>query len=92
MGAAVRDLGIAIRAGLHTGEVTFAGGTARGIAIHVAARVAALAGPNDVFVTSTTHDSVDGSGLEFSDEGSHELKGLKGSRPIFALRSGVLQA
>ena len=89
MGPAVRDLGISIRAGLHTGEVTLAGGTARGLAVHVAARVAALAGPNAVYVSSTTHDSADGSGLEFSDQGTHELKGLKGLRTIFALRSGV---
>jgi class 3 adenylate cyclase len=87
MGAAVRDLGLRIRAGLHTGEVTLAGGTARGVAVHVAARVAALAGPGEVFVTATTHDSVDGSGLEFADRGSHELKGLKGARAVFALLS-----
>lgn len=85
MGSAVKDLGISIRAGLHTGEVTLAGGTARGLAIHVAARVAALAGPNEVFVTSTTHDSVDGSGLEFVEEGARELKGLKGPRAIYSL-------
>jgi len=88
MGAAVRDLGIAIRAGLHTGEVTLTGGTARGVAVHVAARVAALAGANEVLVTATTHDSADGSGLEFADRGAHELKGLKGARAVFALSSG----
>lgn len=85
MGAAVRDLGIEIRAGLHTGEVTLAGGTARGVAVHVAARVAALAGPREVLVTSTTQESADGSGLEFVDRGRHELKGLKGRRAVFAL-------
>jgi class 3 adenylate cyclase len=85
MGPAVRDLGIAIRAGLHTGEVTLTGGTARGLAIHVAARVASLAGPNEVLVSATTHDSVDGSGIEFADRGAHELKGLKGPRLVYAL-------
>lgn len=82
---AVKDLGISIRAGLHTGEVTVAGGTARGVAVHAAARVAALARANEVLVSATTHDSADGSGLEFIDRGSHELKGLKGARAIFAL-------
>ena len=66
-------------------EVTLAGGTARGVAVHVAARVAALAGPSEVLVTATTHDSVDGSGLEFADRGSHDLKGLRGARAVFAL-------
>jgi class 3 adenylate cyclase len=85
MGAAVRDLGIEIRAGLHTGEVTLVGGSARGMAVHVAARVAALAGPGEVLVTSTTQESADGSGLEFAARGSHELKGIKGRRAVFAL-------
>jgi class 3 adenylate cyclase len=85
MRAAVRDLGIEIRAGLHTGEVTLAGGAARGLAVHVAARVAALAGPGEVLVTSTTQESADGSSLEFEDRGSHELKGVKGRRAVFAL-------
>ena len=87
MGDAVRNLGLEIRAGLHTGEVTLAGGTARGVAVHVAARVAALAGPHEVLVSATTHDSADGSGLEFTDRGSHELKGLKGPRAVFALQA-----
>jgi class 3 adenylate cyclase len=85
MSAAVRPLGIDIRAGLHTGEVALVGGNARGLAVHVAARVAALAGPREVLVTATTHDSADGSGLEFVDRGVHELKGIKGARTIFAL-------
>jgi class 3 adenylate cyclase len=84
MGASVRDLGIEIRAGLHTGEVTLEGGTARGVAVHVAARVASLAGPREVLVTATTHDSADGAGLQFEDRGNHELKGLKGRRAVFA--------
>jgi len=85
MDPAVRDLGLQLRAGLHTGEVTLADGTARGMAVHVAARVAALAGPGEVLVSSTTHDSADGSGLEFAGRGTHELKGLKGPRAVFAL-------
>ena len=86
MAPAVADLGIAIRAGLHTGEVGIAGGQARGLAVHAAARVAALAGPGEVLVSATTHDLLDGSDLTFEDRGEHELKGLVGARRIFALR------
>ena len=86
MTSAVRGLGIEIRAGMHTGEVTLSGGNARGVAVHVAARVASLAGPSEVLVSATTHDSADGSGLDFDDRGTHELKGLKGARAVFALR------
>ena len=60
MTPAVAELGISIRAGLHTGEVGIAGGQARGLAVHAAARVAALAGPGEVLVSATTHDLLDG--------------------------------
>jgi class 3 adenylate cyclase len=83
--AAVSDLGIRVRAGVHTGEVAIVGGQARGVAVHAAARVAALAGPGEVLVSGTTHDSLDGSGLSFDFRGTHELKGLTGPRAIFAL-------
>ena len=82
---AVRPLGIEIRAGLHTGEVTVAGGNARGVAVHAAARVAALAGPGEVLVSGTTRDLLDGSGMRFEDRGVHELKGLEGLRQVCAL-------
>ncbi len=85
MDPAVADLGIRVRAGVHTGEVTFAGGQARGLVVHAAARVAALGGAGDVLVSGTTHDMLDGSGLSFEFRGAHELKGLTGARPIFAL-------
>jgi class 3 adenylate cyclase len=85
MDPAVADLGIRVRTGLHTGEVTIVGGQARGVAVHAAARVAALAGPGEVLVSGTTHDLLDGSGLAFESRGAHELKGLSGARPIFAL-------
>jgi class 3 adenylate cyclase len=85
MSEAVRPLGVEIRAGLHTGEVSIAGGNARGLAVHAAARVAALAGPSEVLVTGTTHDLLDGSSLRFEDRGEKELKGLEGVRRIFAL-------
>ena len=85
MDPAVAGLGIQVRTGIHTGEVAIVGGQARGVAVHAAARVAALAGPGDVVVSGTTHDLLDGSGLAFEFRGAHELKGLSGARPIFAL-------
>jgi class 3 adenylate cyclase len=85
MDPAVADLGIHVRTGVHTGEVSVVGGQARGVAVHAAARVAALAGPGEVLVSGTTHDSLDGSGLAFEFRGARELKGLTGARAIFAL-------
>lgn len=82
---AVGHLDIEIRAGLHTGEVVISGGQARGLAVHGAARVSALAGPGEVLVSSTTRDLLDGSGLAFRSRGDHELKGLSGARTIYAL-------
>jgi class 3 adenylate cyclase len=79
------DLDIRIRAGLHTGDVELAAGSLHGIAVHTAARVMALAGPGDVLVSSVTRDLLDGSGLMFEQRGVHELKGLSGPRPVFAL-------
>jgi class 3 adenylate cyclase len=76
IGASVRDLGIQIRAGVHTGEVELDGGAVRGIAVHIGARVAALAGPSEVVVSQTVKDLVAGSGLTFEDAGEHELKGV----------------
>ena len=73
---AVRELGIQIRAGVHTGEVEVDGDAVRGIAVHIGARVAALAGPSEVLVSSTVKDLVAGSGLAFEDAGEHELKGV----------------
>jgi pimeloyl-ACP methyl ester carboxylesterase/class 3 adenylate cyclase len=75
---AVKDLGIEIRAGLHTGEVEVSGDKVRGIAVHIGARVAALAGPSEVLTSSTVKDLVAGSALEFADLGEHELKGVPG--------------
>jgi class 3 adenylate cyclase/pimeloyl-ACP methyl ester carboxylesterase len=76
IGHAVADLGIRIRAGVHTGEVELEGDAVRGIAVHIGARVAALAGPSEVFVSQTVKDLVAGSGLIFDDAGEHELKGV----------------
>jgi class 3 adenylate cyclase/pimeloyl-ACP methyl ester carboxylesterase len=73
---AVRDLGIEIRAGLHTGECELVDDKVGGIAVHIGARVAALAGPSEVLVSSTVKDLVAGSGLTFEDAGEHQLKGV----------------
>jgi pimeloyl-ACP methyl ester carboxylesterase len=74
----VRELGILVRAGLHTGECEIVDGKVAGIAVHTGARVAALAGPGEVVVSSTVKDLVAGSGLVFADLGRHELKGVPG--------------
>ena len=86
MQTAVRELGLSIRVGLHTGEVTISGGQALGIAVHAASRVATLADAGEVLVSGTTCDLLDGSDLTFESRGIHELKGLTGPRPIFALQ------
>lgn len=82
-----RELGFGVRAGIHTGEVEKADGSVRGIAVHLAARVAALASADEVLVTSTVRDLVAGSGLELDDRGLHTLKGLDEPRRLFGLRA-----
>jgi class 3 adenylate cyclase len=72
----VRDLGIEVRAGVHTGECEIADGKCTGIAVSVGARVASTAGPSEVRVSQTVKDLVAGSGLAFKDAGEHELKGV----------------
>jgi class 3 adenylate cyclase/pimeloyl-ACP methyl ester carboxylesterase len=84
---AVQSLGIQVRAGLHTGECEVRGDDIGGIGVHIGARVSALAGPNDVLVSSTLRDLVIGSGLEFEDRGAHELKGVPGEWRLFAVAS-----
>ena len=71
----------------HTGECEVRGDDIGGIAVHIGARVSALAGPNDVLVSSTLHDLVIGSGLEFDDRGAHQLKGVPGEWRLFAVAS-----
>jgi class 3 adenylate cyclase len=82
----VRELDLRIRAAVHTGEVELSTGDVRGVAVHAAARMMALGGPDEVVVSSTVHDVVDGTGLEFDDFGVHELKGLPGRRQLYRLR------
>lgn len=82
---AAKSLGLTIRAGIHTGEVEIAAGDVRGLAVHVAARVMALAGPSQVYVSATTRELVADSGLTFVDAGAHELKGVSGARQLYCL-------
>ena len=84
---ALERLGLSARSGLHTGECEVVGDKLAGIAVHTGARVAALAGAGEVFVSQTVRDLVAGSGLEFEDRGLHELKGLEEPRRLFAVRS-----
>jgi class 3 adenylate cyclase len=79
----VRAIDLDVRVGVHTGEVETVGDDVRGIAVHVAARLLALAGPDEVIVSQTTADLVEGSGLVLEDIGGHELKGLPGTRRVF---------
>ena len=81
----LREIGIEIRAGLHTGEVELVAGGVRGVAVHTASRIMALAGPGEVLVSSTTQELVAGSGLSFTSRGRHALKGLIGDREVYAL-------
>jgi pimeloyl-ACP methyl ester carboxylesterase len=80
-----RRLGLQIRFGLHTGELELQGSEIRGIAVHTGARVVGKAGPGEVLASSTVRDLVAGSGLEFEDRGSHELKGVPGEWRLFAV-------
>jgi pimeloyl-ACP methyl ester carboxylesterase len=81
-----RDQGITLRAGLHTGEIELRPSDVAGIAVHTASRIAALAGPNEILVSRTVVDLTAGSGLQFASRGEHQLKGVPGSWPLFAVQ------
>lgn len=78
-------LGLEIRGGLHAGEVEVRGEDIGGIAVHIGSRVAGLARPGEVLVSSTVKDLVAGSGLRFEDRGEHALRGVPGEWRLFAL-------
>ena len=82
---AVRRIGLEVRAGVHTGECEVHGDTVAGIAVHVGARVSALASAGEVLVSSTVRDLVAGSGIEFDDRGEHELKGVPGRWRLYSV-------
>jgi class 3 adenylate cyclase len=83
----VQQLGIDVRAGVHTGECEEIDGKLGGIAVHIGSRIMALAGPAEVLTTGTVMDLVAGSGVSFEDRGVHALKGVEGSRQVFSLRA-----
>jgi class 3 adenylate cyclase len=82
--SAARHDGLGVRAGIHVGEVEFVAGDVRGVAVHAAARITARAGADEILVSETTRVLAEGSGLEFEDRGTHELKGLEGEWRLFA--------
>jgi class 3 adenylate cyclase len=84
--AAAAELGTEVRIGLHTGECEVSDGDIAGMAVHVAARVMAEAGPSEVLVSPAVSGAVVGGPFSFEDRGAHELKGVPGSWPLFALR------
>jgi class 3 adenylate cyclase len=81
----VRLMGLDVRAGLHTGECESIGPKLTGIAVHIGARIAALAQPGEVLVSQTVKDLVAGSGLRFDDRGAHALKGVPGEWHVYAV-------
>ena len=81
----VAELGIELRGGIHTGECEAIGEDLGGLAVHIGARVGALAGPGEIVVSSTVKELVVGSDMQFSDRGEHELKGVPGSWHLYAL-------
>jgi class 3 adenylate cyclase len=80
-----QQLGIDLRAGIHTGEIELLGDDIGGIAVHIAARVQGLAGANEILVSRTVTDLVAGSGIEFVERGEYELKGVPGAWQLFAV-------
>jgi class 3 adenylate cyclase len=82
----VGKLEIGVRAAVHSGEVEQTAGDVRGLAVHMVARMMSLAGADEIVVSSTVRDLLDGTGLDFEDFGAHELKGLPGQRQLYLLR------
>jgi class 3 adenylate cyclase len=81
----VRALGLQVRCGLHTSECELVGGKLRGLGVHIGSRVATLAEPGEVLVSSTLRDLVAGSGISFAERGAHALKGVPGKWRIFSV-------
>lgn len=87
MAEALRELGVTIRVGLHTGEIELVGDSVRGLAVHIAARVLAAAGDGGILVSATVKDLVLGSGIQFADRGTHQLKDVPGDWQLFEVVS-----
>lgn len=86
---AMRPLGLEVRAGLHTGEIEQAEHGIAGVGVHLGARVSAKAGPGEVWVSSTVRDLTAGSGLQFEDQGEHELKGVPDRWHLYRVTTGA---
>jgi class 3 adenylate cyclase len=86
---AARNQGLTLRAGIHTGEIEIRSTDLTGIAVHIASRIAALAEPNEILVSRTVVDLTGGSGIQFDLGGEHQLKGVPGMWPTFAVRADV---
>jgi class 3 adenylate cyclase len=87
--AGAEQIGLRIRAGIHTGEVEAVPGNIQGLAVHIAARVAAAAAPGETCVSATSRDVTTAVDLVFEDRGMHELKGVSGKRRLYAVRRGA---
>src|SRR6266508_3233924 len=87
IGAAMHSIGLRVRAGVHSGEFEVLGAHLGGIAVHIGARISALAGPDEVLVSQTVNEAVIGSGITFEDRGVHELKGVPGQWQLYAVAS-----
>ena len=83
--ARLDDIGVDIRAGIHTGECDLVGDDVAGIAVHIGARISALGSGGEVLVTSTVRDLVLGAGVQFADHGTHQLKGVPGDWKVLAV-------
>jgi class 3 adenylate cyclase len=81
---ATKQIGLPLRAGLHTGEIEMRGRDVGGIAVHAAARVMAQSEPSEVLVSRVVTDLVAGAGIKFAERGSHELRGLPGRWDLFS--------
>jgi class 3 adenylate cyclase len=84
LSGAAGEIGVRLRAGLHTGEIEMRGSDVGGVAVHAAARVMSESGPGEVLVSRVVTDLVAGAGLKFADRGPHDLKGLPGRWDLFA--------
>jgi class 3 adenylate cyclase len=83
--SSIKNLGITVRAGLHTGECELVGNDIAGVAVHITARVAAMAKGNEVLVSSTVRDLVSGSNIKFEDRGTHSLKGVQARWHLYSV-------
>jgi class 3 adenylate cyclase len=83
----MQTIGLQVRAGVHSGEVEVIGAHLGGIAVHIGARISALAGPDEVLVSQTVKEAVVGSGIAFEDRGTHELKGVPGQWQVYGVAS-----